>query len=176
MPRFLSTLIVAVLLIPPAAWASRTPITAGPQFGVDDWNTASINPSPEKRVSNIPGAQCPWVNTGLSNFESTHPGWSHTWATQAEMAKVEDGIDVLDYYAWVVSEPDKIKSGNGVEWPVDAPLRNSNNNVNDVGGAVFNLKYTPVEGAHAFNDLHWARMRPQVPHRRGVSALLLRAP
>src|SRR5437764_2493902 len=93
------------LLAPGAASAGTYNSTAGPTFGIDDYNYCNLNPAPIIPVSTIPGGQCPWINTGLNNFESTHPGWSHTWASPAEMAKVEQGINLLDYYAWVVTEP-----------------------------------------------------------------------
>src|SRR5207244_2256944 len=96
-----------------------------------------------------------WINTGLSNFESTHAGWSHSWASAEEMAAVEAGIDVLDYFAWVVNEPTGITTGNGDVYNVDPPLQPLNRD--DVGGAVFNITYTAHEGAHQFNDLHWVQ-------------------
>src|SRR3974377_2260550 len=102
----LSLIVMAgsLVLLPEAARAALTPTTAGPKFGIDDYNVSTLNPSPAIQVSTLAGAQCPWINTGLNNFISTHPGWTYSWASQADMAKVEQGISILDYYSWVVTE------------------------------------------------------------------------
>ncbi|HWX20050.1 MAG TPA: PEP-CTERM sorting domain-containing protein [Candidatus Binatia bacterium] len=144
----------SLFLLPEAASAAMTPTTAGPTFGIDDYNVSTLNPSPVIPVSTLVGAQCPWINSGLNNFVSSHPGWTYSWASQADMAKVEQGISILDYYSWVVKEP-PVTDARGTNWTTPDPPLQGNNNVHDVGGATFNLKYTPVAGAHVFSDLHW---------------------
>jgi hypothetical protein len=140
-------------LLTQSASAVLIPTTSGPNFGIDDYNTSTLNPSPVIQVSTLAGAQCPWINSGLNGFISSHPGWSYSWASQADMAKVEQGISILDYYAWTVTEP-PVTDARGTNWTIaDPPLLPTN--TNDVGGATFNLKYTPVAGAHVFTDLHW---------------------
>jgi hypothetical protein len=84
----------------------------------------------------------------MDAFSNANPGWKYSWAAQADMAKVEQGITILNYDAWVVSMP-AVTAGDGSIRPSRFP------GPDDVGGAVFNLKYTPVPGAHAFTDLHW---------------------
>jgi hypothetical protein len=144
----------SLLLLPAVVYGTMTPTTAGPIWGIDDRNTSTLNPSPAVKVSTLFGGRCFWINTVMDTFKNSHPGWSYDWASQADMAKVEQGISILDYYAWVVTEP-SVKAGNDVNYPPDPPLENSNDNKNDVGGAVFNLKYTKEDGAHEFSDLHW---------------------
>lgn len=85
----------SLLLLPGVAFGGLIPTTAGPTWGVDDWNTSTLNPSPVIQVSTIPGAQCAWINTGLDAFDLAHPGWSYAWASQTDMANVEQGISSL---------------------------------------------------------------------------------
>jgi hypothetical protein len=128
--------------------------TAGPCTGVDDDNTAHVFPLvPIIKQANL-------INFGMSAFVSSHPGWSYSWASQTDIATVEKGISILDYYAWVVTEPDPATSAP----PTDPdyhlgidPILQNNGNFNDVGGAVFSLSYTPVAGAPVIADLHWVQ-------------------
>jgi hypothetical protein len=98
-----------VLLSPSFAFGAITPTTAGPTWGIDDWNTSTLNPSPMIAVSGLVNSQCPWINTALTAWDTANSNatttWSYTWAPQAQMQLVEAGISVLDYYAWVVSAP-----------------------------------------------------------------------
>lgn len=163
-PLFIPMILLALgmVFLPGLAFGDVGAPTAGPTWGIDDMNTATLNPTPPIAVSTIGGpnpGQCVWINTGLDAFVAGHAGWSYSWAGPAAEAAVEAGISVLDYKAFVVSEPTDITSANGVTWPADADFQNSpTGNVNDVGGAIFNLKYTPgAPGAHVFTDLHWVQ-------------------
>jgi len=141
---------------------------AGPALGGDDLNTSTLNPSPPILVDTLPNSQCPWINTGLTAFDTAHPNYTYTWATQAQMQKVEQGLSYVKsdgtstnttvsdgYNAWVVSEP-TITDADGGTLAKD-PRLTVNNNMNEVGGAVMNLKYTPVAGAPAITNLHWVQ-------------------
>ncbi len=156
--RRLLFLAAIAVLSPIAALGAITPTTAGPNWGIDDSNTSNLNPSPMIAVSGLINSQCPWINTALDAFDVANSNdtvtWSYTWAPQDQMAKVEAGISVLDYYAWVVSAP-TFTDADGNTYGVPTTLQNSNDNVNDVGGAVINLKYTPQAGAPAISNLHW---------------------
>jgi len=75
----------------------------------------------------------------------------------AQEAKVEQGLslfaydykgDTYDgYNPWVVTQP-VVKAADGTTYP-------SRISDAEVGGAVLNLKYTPVAGAPSITDLHW---------------------
>ncbi len=150
--------LLTLAFVPIVSAAGTSPTYVYPIFGIDDWNQANLNPSPSIPVSTI--GQCPWINTGLDNFEATHAGWSHVWASQAEQQKVEAGLAINDYFAWVVKEPVNLYTSNGQFWTTPDPPLVGNNNVHDVGGAVMNLTYNPANaapGAHVFNDLHWVQ-------------------
>lgn len=133
-----------------AAFGATVPVTAGPTWGIDDFNTSTIHPEPAVRVSALPDAECPWISSTLTDFVRSHAGWSYDWAPQEEMTKVEEGLTILDYFAWVVHEPD-VRIATGQVYVRDQGL----NDPEDVGGAVFNLDYEAVAGAHVFADLHW---------------------
>jgi autotransporter-associated beta strand protein len=119
--------------------------TAGPTWGVDDENSCIAIPFPSIPIGS---ANDGIIDAGLGSFVSTNSaaGWSDSWATPANQAKVENGIKILDYFPWVVVSP-TILMGNGQYYP--------GHYVGDTGGAVFNLKYTPVAGAPAIGNLHW---------------------
>lgn len=131
--------------------------------------TSTLNPYPAIAVSTIgssPPGQCDWINTGLSAFTATNPAnssgpsgmwWSFTWAGAAAEAQVEAGISILDYYPFVAREPDVI-AGNGTNFPGEA--------VGELGGAVFNLRYTPQPGAPVITNLHWIQALTGI--RRGT--------
>ncbi len=143
----------------PIASGALVPTVAGPKYGVDDYNTSALNPSPLIAVSTI--GQCPWINTGLTAYETTNNTatsvWTHTWASQADQTKVEAGINILDYYAWVVKTP-AVTAGNAA-----STVYAGNNTVRDVGGAVINLTYDQTkavqndDSVHLFNNLHWVQ-------------------
>lgn len=145
---------------------------AGPQVGIDDVNTSVLNPYPAINVSTLPNGQCPWINTGMNAFDTANPNWTYNWATPAQEAAVEKGISILQYNAWVVSEP-TVTAGNGDVYKPD-PVNGlgTNNNIHDVGGAVLNLRYTPgLNGAgHQQSALgtgvEWHRKRLKLPPRR----------
>jgi hypothetical protein len=144
-----------ILLWPSLASAALIPTTVE-QWGVDDYNTSTLNPSPAIAVSSIasvPPGQCVWINTGMDTFVASHAGWSYSWAGATEEAKVEAGITIQDYYAWVVKIP-AVTDGGGNNYP-------GNNTLQDVGGAVLKLQYTPPDGAHDFtaagHELHWVQ-------------------
>lgn len=64
----------------------------------------------------------------------------------------------------MVTQP-AVTAANGTTYPSNLP------GINDAGGAVFNLKYTPVSSAHVFTDLHWIQAYSEVT--KGVAATLL---
>ena len=139
----------------------------GPKFGVDDWNISTLNPFPPIEVSSLSGGQCPWINTGLNAFIDKNPGWSYVWASQADEAKVEQGITILNYFAYVVTQPD-VTAADGKTYKSDRP------GTYDLGGAVFNIKYTPVAGAPPITRLHWIQAYDEVT--KGVAATRLDNP
>src|ERR1017187_1461509 len=83
----------------------------------DDALSCTLNPYPVIPVSTIastPPGQCSWINTGLSTFQAANPAngtgpsgqaWTFTWAGVTDEAKVEAGINILDYYPYVGTEP-----------------------------------------------------------------------
>ena len=132
---------------------------AGPTPFGDDNHSASTNPSPLIAVSSIasPAGQCTWINTGLTNFIAANPadgtgpsgqGWSYSWAGVATEAKVEAGINVLDYYPYVVTPP-SVTTANGTVYAAGAS--------GELGGAVINLSYTPTvaNGAPVLSNPRW---------------------
>jgi len=169
-PRATYTIVCSILVIGSLFFSARgmsgamIPVTAGPSRGVDDWNISSLNPSTVIPVSTIPGAQCPWINTVLDAFDLAHPGWTYQWATKSQMATVEEGITILDYYAYVVTQPD-VTAGDGNVYESQKP------GISDLGGAVFNIKYTPVADAPTFADLHWVQAYDQTT--KGISSTAL---
>lgn len=85
-----------------------------------------------------------WINTGLNNFITANPangtgpsgqGWSYSWAGVAAEAKVEAGINILDYQSYVVNKP-PVTAGNGTTYAGTGP--------GEFGGAAMNLSYTPT--------------------------------
>jgi hypothetical protein len=105
--------------------------------------------------------QCPWINTGLTAYETTYNTatsiWTHTWAAPTEQAKVEAGINFLDYYSFVVKVP-SVTAGDAA-----STVYAGNNTVRDVGGAVLNLTYDQTkavqndDSVHLFSNLHWVQ-------------------
>jgi hypothetical protein len=149
-------LALSVSLAPSNAYGFQI---AGPTFFGDDNHTASVNPFPAIAVSTIanPPGQCAWINTGLNNFIAANPangsgpsgqGWSYSWAGVATEATVEAGINILDYYPYVVTQP-AVTAANGAAAPTGA--------TGELGGAVFNISYTPTpaNGAPILNNLRW---------------------
>jgi autotransporter-associated beta strand protein len=119
--------------------------SAGPTWAGDDENSATANPYPAIPINNLLGTT---ISSGLSSFVASNSaaGWSYSWATPADQAKVENGIKIIDYFPWVVVQP-TLQAANGTYYP--------GHYVGETGGAAFNLKYTPVAGAPAIQDLHW---------------------
>jgi hypothetical protein len=151
-------LAVSVFLSPGNA-AGATFLNAGPTFFGDDNHSATLNPYPAIAVSTIanPPGQCTWINTGLNNFITANPangsgptgqGWSYSWAGVATEAKVEAGINILDYFPYVVNQP-AVTGANGTVFPGTGP--------GEFGGAVINLSYTPTDanGAPVLNNINW---------------------
>jgi hypothetical protein len=155
---FLSILTVghAFLLPSFAAGGSVGPASVSAYYG-DEYHTSMLNPYPLTSVSSITysgspalNGQCVWINTGLNAFIAANPadgsgpsgqGWSYSWAGVAQEAAAEKGITVLNYNPWVVSLP-TVTAANGEKFapPVD---RFGDDNMNEVGGAILNLAYTP---------------------------------
>ena len=91
--------------------------SVGPTNVGDDALSCTLNPYPVIPVSTIastPPGQCSWINTGLSTFQAANPAngtgpsgqaWTFTWAGVTDEAKVEVGINILDYYPYVGTEP-----------------------------------------------------------------------
>jgi hypothetical protein len=139
----------------------------------DDVNTSTLNPYPMIPVSSITytghpelNGQCTWINSALDAFKAANPkdgsgpsheGWTYSWAGVATEAKVEQGLSLFSYTyngntyngynPWVGTQP-SVKSADGSTGATG--IRDS-----EVGGAVINLKYTPVDGAPAITNLHW---------------------
>ena len=160
--RLLISLACALLLAPVTGYCiTISPVDpcqgnpAGPCTGVDDDNTAHVF-----TLAKIL-QQANLINFGMRAFVDKHPGWSYHWASRTDVATVWEGISVLDYYAWVVTEPDPATSAP----PTDPdnyylgidPILKNNGNFNDVGGAILSLSYTPVAGAPVIADLHWVQ-------------------
>jgi len=59
-----SLLAGGLVLLPGVASAVLVPTTSGPTFGIDDYNTSTLNPSPAIAVSTLQNSQCPWINAG----------------------------------------------------------------------------------------------------------------
>ncbi|HUO08000.1 MAG TPA: PEP-CTERM sorting domain-containing protein [Phycisphaerae bacterium] len=148
---------------------------AGPTVNGDDSITATANPYPLIPVSTIPAGggtpagQCVWINTGLNNFITANPsngtgptgqGWSYSWAGVAQEAKVEAGINILDYYPYVVTPP-AVTTADGTNYPAGAP--------GELAGAVFNISYTPTvaNGAPVLTNPRWIQALTGV--RRGTN-------
>ncbi|MGD0572271.1 MAG: PEP-CTERM sorting domain-containing protein [Sedimentisphaerales bacterium] len=141
------------------AWGTTSQSVGPTPFG-DDTHSATLNPYPAIGVSTItsaPPGQCAWINTGLNNFIAANPangtgpsgqGWAYNWAGVAAEAQVEAGINILDYYPYVVTPPKVTLANGGV-----AAAGGSG----ELGGAVINLSYTPTaaNGAPIINNLHW---------------------
>ena len=119
----------------------------------------TVSPYGAIAVSSIasPPGQCSWINAGLDAFITANPldgsgpsgsAWSYTWAGVAAEAKVEAGLSITDYFPFVVTQPSvtTAKPTGGVR--PEGPT-------NELGGAVFNLKYTPKDDAPAIANLHW---------------------
>jgi hypothetical protein len=159
------------VLFSPSDARAGTQQSAGPTFGVDDRNSAVANPYGPIAVSTIgsnPPGQCAWINTGLAAFSAANPsdpnnaatdgtgpsgqGWTFTWAGAAQEAQVEAGIKIIDYYPWVVNEPSVYSANPNIPNGLYPGA-----NMGDVGGAVFNLQYTPQPGAPVLNNLHWVQ-------------------
>jgi hypothetical protein len=133
--------------------------SVGPTNYGDDALSATVNPYPAIQVSTIasPPGQCSWINTGLNNFIAANPtngtgpsgqAWSYSWAGVAAEAQVEAGISNLDYFPYVITQPSVATAlpVGGVR-PVGP--------TNELGGAVFNLQYTPQPGGPVITNLHW---------------------
>jgi len=145
--------------------------TVGPTNYGDDALSATVNPYPAIAVSTIasPPGQCSWINTGLNNFIAANPtngsgptgqSWSYNWAGVAAEAKVEAGINILDYYPYVGTDPN-ITTANGTNYPSDG-------STGEFGGCVFNISYTPnaTNGAPVIPGLRW--IQALTGTRRGV--------
>jgi hypothetical protein len=162
-------MLAASLLLSPSTAYGGIEQNIGPIPAGDDQNSASVNPYPAIAVSTIasnPPGQCTWINTGLANFSAANPangtgnsgqGWTFTWAGVAQEAQVEAGIGMTDYYPWVVNKPAAYVP-NGATFSSASPAAGglSQNpypaaNFNgEIGGAVFNLQYSPQPGAPTF--------------------------
>ena len=170
---------VAVLLSPSLArggFVSNT-ATVSALWG-DDNNTSTLNPYPMIPVSTItyPGhpeltGQCTWINVGLNAYIKANAGWTYHWAGVTQEAKVEAGISLVPYNVvtrnpngttttttysgynpFVVSAPEVTGApGSGQVFPQRPP--------GELGGAVLNLQYGPVQGAPSLtadgNKLEW---------------------
>ena len=152
-------MVLVALALAPRNASGVTAQNVGPLLWGDDFHSASINPFPAIPVSSIaaPPGQCVWINTGLTNFITANPsngtgpsgqGWSYSWAGVATEASVEAGINILDYYPYVVQRP-AVTAGNGA---VAAAGPNG-----ELGGSVFNISYTPTvaNGAPVINGIRW---------------------
>lgn len=182
-----------MVLLPGLAFGDVGAPVAGPTWGIDDMNTSTLGPYPLIPVSSIGGpnpGQCIWINSGMNSFVANNPvngsgpsgqGWSYNWAGPAVEAQVEAGITVLDYKAWVVSAP-TVTAGDdtGTLYPPGdyfqaggPPDHSPTGNVNDVGGAIMSLKYTPGQGgAPVINNLHWVQAYNETVNGVGPSVKL----
>ena len=153
-------MVLFALAVSPGNAFGVTAQNDGPLLWGDDFHSASTNPFPLIPVSSIGGpnpGQCPWINTGLNNFIVANPsngtgptgqGWSYSWAGVATEASVEAGINILDYYPYAVTPP-AVTTANGSNFAAGNP--------GELGGAVFNISYTPTvaNGAPVINGLRW---------------------
>ncbi len=135
--------------------------TAGPAWGVDDDNTSTIHPLEyvSTIITFIDGYRqvgvCPQIETAFTAYETARNTstniWTHVWASVADEQKVEAGIHIIDYNAWVVHMPAAtVGDGKNTVYP-------ANNTDLDRGGALLNLTYNPAADAPAINNLHWVQ-------------------
>jgi len=128
---------------------------AGPEYGVDDYNTSVI--APLTAISTLPNAQANLITQGLNAFDTANSTatsvWTYSWAGQQQEADVEAGINVTQYNPFVVNIPDVTAGDNSVYA--------GNNTDRDLGGAVLNMTYSLTQSVqtsdfgHVFNNLHW---------------------
>jgi hypothetical protein len=76
---------------------------------------------------------------------------------------VEAGINILDYFPYVVTVP-SVTAGNNVVYPAIGP--------GELGGAVLNLKYTPQPDAPTIDNLHWIQAYTGTLYGAAVPPLL----
>jgi hypothetical protein len=145
--RLVALIIAAWVSLATSGHAQLTPITAGPTFGSDDWNTATLTPSSIIPVGGgTTVAQCPWINTGLADLGYVlSNGWNISWANDGTW--VQNVVTVNQYYAWVKNEP-SVVAPNGTNYPGRAKYQNT-----DAGGAIFGLTYNP--GANNPTNVHF---------------------
>jgi hypothetical protein len=152
-------LALVLVLLPASAFGNTAYPTAGPQWGVDDYNTSTVLQLSD--VNTATSGFYGWVALALQQFQDNHGGYQFQWnLTDAVSASIQDPT----YEAWVVSEPG-VTVGNGTTANgqsgtpiafngVSAAITNlGNGNVNDVGGAVIVLTYSPVSGVAITNPL-----------------------
>lgn len=155
----LGVLALLLVLLPASAFGSTAYPTAGPQWGVDDYNTSTVLQLSD--VNTGTSGFYGWAADALQQFQNNHNGYQFQWnLTDAVSASIQDPT----YEAWVVSEPG-VTVGNGTTSNgqsgtpiafngVSAAITNlGNGNVNDVGGAAIVLTYTPVSGVAIANPL-----------------------
>ena len=107
-------------------------------FGPDDWNTSTLIPDPPTFVGfGNAVAQCPWINSAMTAFDTAHPSWTYTWST----VSLQSRVSVSEYFPWVVTAP-----------TINAPAPDggifihADNQSADRGGAGFSMLYTPQNG------------------------------
>ena len=126
-----SLFLLASAALPALAQSTPTTVT---KWGVDDWNTVTLTPSPFITVYS-----CPWVDNGLKNAGFTsNNNWKFSYDTSGKAAAIAADLSVDKYYAWAVDSPD-------VTAP-DGTVYNRNVKGEDAGGNVFQVSYKPKAG------------------------------
>jgi hypothetical protein len=120
--------------------------TAGPQFGVDDFNTSTVYQLSD--VNTATSGFYSWVASALSQLQTSSAGaFSFQWSLMDTVsAAIQDPV----YEAWVVTRPAVTAGGETFHGGAD-------DNVEDRGGAAIVLTYTGVPGV-TINNPCWIQV------------------
>ena len=131
------------LLLSATAFGTAAYPTAGPQFGVDDFNTSTVYQLSD--VNTATSGFYSWVASDLSQLATSTGAFSFQWSLMdAVSAAIQDPV----YEAWVVTRPEVMVGG--VIYP-------ANDTVEDRGGAAIALTYTGVPGV-TINNPCWIQV------------------
>jgi hypothetical protein len=165
-----------LLLAPGVATAGITvgPLTATQTFG-DDVHTsvASALTAIAGANGNTVNQSGGYINVGDAAFAAANPasgtglsgqGWTFNWAAGATQTAVQGTMNGT-YYAWVVSAPTNVAAGGSTYNDPTSPgflARYGATNMNEVGGALFNITANYAIPANTPTDtysLHWIQAR-----------------
>jgi len=134
------------LLLSATAFGTAAYPTAGPQFGVDDFNTSTVYQLSD--VNTATSGFYSWVASSLSQLQTSSAGaFSFQWSLMdAVSAAIQDPV----YEAWVVTRPAVTGGGKTFHGGAD-------DKVEDRGGAAIVLTYTGVPGV-TINNPCWIQV------------------